>query len=125
MSAKVIIDHHGEEAATHAAMMADKFAARNNQDAARVWHRIMLAIYWLQDQSGRDPFKLGLLPLFVLAVVLDKPAILSPLALIVPAGLAYGGWKMFGWKGAAVNVAGLAALSILALLILGTDPHHQ
>jgi dihydrodipicolinate synthase/N-acetylneuraminate lyase len=56
-AAKQMIDQHGEDAATEAAMMADKFAAEDYSGAARIWHRIMLAIYWLQDRSGPDPFK--------------------------------------------------------------------
>jgi hypothetical protein len=56
-SALTLVKEHGEDAATYAAMMADKFGAANNTGAQRVWHRIMLAATWLQDRRGRDPFK--------------------------------------------------------------------
>ena len=57
-AAKQLVDQHGPDAATEAAMMADRFGADGNFWAQRVWLRIMQAIEWLQDLSGRDPLEL-------------------------------------------------------------------
>lgn len=56
-SAKVFVDHHGEDAAVHAAMNADELAAKGDYEGQRTWLRIITAIKWLQDNRGRDPFK--------------------------------------------------------------------
>ncbi len=47
-SAKLLIDQHGEDAATEAAMRADKMLAADDMDGKRVWVRIMKAVEELQ-----------------------------------------------------------------------------
>ncbi len=47
-SAKLLIDQHGEDAATHAAMEADKLLAKGDMAGKRTWVRIMKAIDELQ-----------------------------------------------------------------------------
>lgn len=50
-------DKHGEDAATEAAMKADELLAKGDIEGRRIWLRIIRAIEWLQDNRGRDPFK--------------------------------------------------------------------
>ncbi len=47
-SAKLLIDQHGEDATTHAAMQADRLLAAGDLDGKRVWLRIMKAVEELQ-----------------------------------------------------------------------------
>jgi len=47
-SAKLLVDQHGEDATTHAAMNADAMLDRGDMDGKRVWLRIMRAIEELQ-----------------------------------------------------------------------------
>ncbi len=43
-SAKLLVDRHGDEAPTHAAMQADAMLDKGNLDGAAVWRRIVGAI---------------------------------------------------------------------------------
>ncbi len=53
-SAKLLIDQHGEDAATEAAMRADNMLAAGGLDGKRVWLRIIAAIEELQrTEPGR------------------------------------------------------------------------
>lgn len=56
-SAGTMLTQHGENAATEAAMKADELASKGELAGQRTWQRIMTAIEWLQDNRGRDPFK--------------------------------------------------------------------
>lgn len=56
-SAKLYVDRHGADAAAQAATMADRLAAKGDEEGERTWLRIITAIEWLQDNRGRDPFK--------------------------------------------------------------------
>ncbi len=56
-SAKLYVDRHGEDARIEAAMMADKMAEQGDYAGQKTWLRIITAIEWLQDNRGRDPFK--------------------------------------------------------------------
>lgn len=56
-AATVYIRQHGEDASVHAAMMADQFADKGDDAGKRLWLKIIDAIKWLQDNRGRDPFK--------------------------------------------------------------------
>ncbi len=47
-SAKLLIDQHGEDAATHAAMQADRLLAAGDMAGKRTWVRIMWAIEELE-----------------------------------------------------------------------------
>ena len=47
-SAKLLIDQHGEDAAIHAAMQADKLAEAGDMEGRRVWLRVIKAIEELQ-----------------------------------------------------------------------------
>ncbi len=53
-SAKLLIDQHGDSAATEAAMRADEFLDQGNMDGKRVWMRIMQAIEELQRERPGD-----------------------------------------------------------------------
>ena len=50
-SAKLLIDHHGNEASIFAAMQADKCLERNDFDGKAVWMRVIEAIKELLDQQ--------------------------------------------------------------------------
>ena len=56
-SAKLLIDQHGEDAAIHAAMQADKLAEAGDMEGRRVWLRVIRAIEELQRTRPRhdDP----------------------------------------------------------------------
>lgn len=56
-SARLMADKHGEDAATKAAMKADELLAKGDIEGRWTWLRIIRAIEWLQDNRGRDPFK--------------------------------------------------------------------
>ena len=56
-AANQFVKHYGEDAAVHAAMNADELAAKGDYEGQRTWLRIIDAIKWLQDNRGRDPFK--------------------------------------------------------------------
>ena len=56
-SAKLYVDQHGEDAAVQAAMNADALAEKGDYAGQKTWLRIITAIEWLQDNRGRDPFK--------------------------------------------------------------------
>ncbi len=47
-SAISLIDQHGEDATTHAAMQADAMLAKGDMDGKRAWLRILRAIKELQ-----------------------------------------------------------------------------
>ena len=47
-SAKLLVDQHGEDAATHAAMEADKLMAKGDMEGAATWKRVIAAIEELQ-----------------------------------------------------------------------------
>ena len=51
------IKQHGTDAAAQAVTMADKLAAEGDEEGQRTWLGIITAIEWLQDNRGRDPFK--------------------------------------------------------------------
>ena len=53
-SAKLLIDQHGDSAATEAAMRADEFLDPDNIDGRRVWTRIMQTIEELQRERPGD-----------------------------------------------------------------------
>ena len=48
-SAKLLVDQHGEDAATHAAMEADKLMAKG--DMVATWRRTVKAVEELQRQE--------------------------------------------------------------------------
>ena len=48
-SAKLMIDRHGEDAATEAALRADKLLAQGATTGAAIWRRIMGPIEYLLD----------------------------------------------------------------------------
>ncbi len=50
-SAKLLIDQHGEDAATEVAMRADKLLAAGDMDGKRTWLRIMRAVEELQRRE--------------------------------------------------------------------------
>ncbi len=50
-SANLLIGQHGETAATHAAMEADRLLAKGEMAGKRTWARIMRAIEELQRQE--------------------------------------------------------------------------
>ncbi len=52
-SAKLLVDRHGEDAATHAAMEADKLLAKGDMAGKRTWVRIMWAIEELERIEPR------------------------------------------------------------------------
>lgn len=58
-SARMMVTRHGEDAATEAAMKADKFGLVGDLAGQRTWLRVLRAIEWLQDQRGSDPFKVA------------------------------------------------------------------
>ena len=49
-SAKLLVDQHGEDAATEAAMRADNMLAAGDMNGKQVWVRIMKAVEELQRQ---------------------------------------------------------------------------
>ena len=53
-AAKVLIDKHGADAATHAAMKADDFLECGDVDGAAVWRRIVRAIGELSSSQPAD-----------------------------------------------------------------------
>ena len=57
-SARLYVDRYGQAAPIEAAMKADALAEKGNYAGQRTWLRIITAIEWLQDNRGRDPFKL-------------------------------------------------------------------
>ncbi len=52
-SAKLLIDQHGEDAAIHAAMQADKRAGAGDREGRRVWLRVIKAVEELQRTRPR------------------------------------------------------------------------
>lgn len=56
-SAKLYVDRYGKEAPIQAAMMADKMLEKGDLAGRAIWHRILTAIEWLQNEGGRHPFK--------------------------------------------------------------------
>ena len=52
-SAKLLIDQHGEDAAIHAAMQADKLAEADDRKGRRVWLRVIKAVEELQRTRPR------------------------------------------------------------------------
>ncbi len=52
-SAKLLVDRHGEDAARHAAMEADKLLAKGDMAGKRTWVRIMRAIEELERIEPR------------------------------------------------------------------------
>jgi len=50
-TAKILIDAHGEDASTHAALRADHALEDGNMDAVAVWKRVMKAVEALQRQK--------------------------------------------------------------------------
>ncbi len=52
-SAKLLIDQHGEDAATFAAMQANKRAEAGDREGRRVWLRVVRAIEELQRTRPR------------------------------------------------------------------------
>ncbi len=53
-SAKLLVDQHGEDAATHAAMEADKLMAKGAMEGAAIWRRIVKAVEELHRQESRS-----------------------------------------------------------------------
>ena len=53
-SAKLLLDQHGETAATIAAMRADEFFERGDMDGAAAWRRIIKAIDELSKRRPTD-----------------------------------------------------------------------
>lgn len=51
-TAKLLIDQHGADAATHAAMCADEMLEAGNVDGVSVWKCVMKAI---KDLTSGDP----------------------------------------------------------------------
>ena len=51
-AANALIDHHGEEAAIHAAMRADELMEAGDLDGCVVWRRIITAIDVLRSKEG-------------------------------------------------------------------------
>ena len=49
--AKMLVDEHGEDAATYAAMRADILLADGRTEAATVWKGIMVAVEELQRKQ--------------------------------------------------------------------------
>ena len=56
-AAILLIKQHGENAALEAGIRADALLAEGQIDGQRGFLRIIDAINWLQDNRGRDPFK--------------------------------------------------------------------
>ena len=56
-SAKLMLDQQGEGAIIEAAMKVDELALKGDYEGERTFRRIKQAIEWLQDNRGRDPFK--------------------------------------------------------------------
>lgn len=56
-TAKILIDAHGDQAETHAAMRADKALEDGYPDVVNVWKRVMAAVQALQRQqpSANEP----------------------------------------------------------------------
>ncbi len=52
-SAKLLIDQHGEDAAIHAAMQADKLAEAGDREGRAVWLKVLKAIKELQRTRPR------------------------------------------------------------------------
>ncbi len=50
-SAKLLIDQQGEDAATHAAMEAEKLMAKGDMEGVATWKRVIAAIEELQRQE--------------------------------------------------------------------------
>ena len=59
MSAKLMVDQHGAEASFETAGKADELLAKGDLEGQRTWLRILRAVEWLQDERGRDPFKVA------------------------------------------------------------------
>ena len=55
--ASVLIKQHGESAALGASVKVDWHSERGDLQGRDVWLRILRAVEWLQDNRGRDPFK--------------------------------------------------------------------
>lgn len=56
-AANQCVKQHGADAAVQAAMRADELAERGDYAGQKTWLKIITAIEWLQDDRGRDPFK--------------------------------------------------------------------
>ncbi len=56
-AANQYIQQHGLEAVAQAEFMALGFGAMGNEEGRETWYRIIDKIRWLQDNRGRDPFK--------------------------------------------------------------------
>lgn len=56
-SAKLMLDQEGEDAVIEAAMKVDELALEGDYEGERTFRRIKQAIERLQDNRGRDPFK--------------------------------------------------------------------
>ncbi len=52
-SAKLLIDHHGDDAVIHAAMRADQMLEQGDLDGLATWNRILRAIEELR--AGKRP----------------------------------------------------------------------
>jgi hypothetical protein len=51
-AANALIDHHGEEAAIHAAMRADELMEAGDMEGCATWKRILGAIDVLRSKEG-------------------------------------------------------------------------
>lgn len=56
-SAKLYVDLYEDNAMLEAGIRVDAALAQGDLDSNRRWKSIMQAITWLQDNRGRDPFK--------------------------------------------------------------------
>jgi hypothetical protein len=54
-TAQILIDSHGEDASTQAAMREDYALEDGNLAAVSVWRRVMLAVEELQRQKSDGP----------------------------------------------------------------------
>ena len=52
-TAKLLVDHHGDEAPIHAAMRADELLDKGDLDGAAVWRRIVAVIKELQRSEPK------------------------------------------------------------------------
>ncbi len=57
--AMALVKEHGEDAVLHAAQHADGCLDRGDLSGRRTWHRILMAVEWLQAKEGAHPFKMG------------------------------------------------------------------
>ncbi len=55
--ASSLIDRFGETAWFEASARADARMAKGDTAGERHWTNVLRAVKWLQDRSGRDPFK--------------------------------------------------------------------